>query len=241
LLLDLSSGRLLAEWEQEEMGFAAAARGEEGRGVRALLAELSRSKARVSRLLARRASGSAASKEPLASRLHLIRPALHLAGVHRLRDCEAWLREWEDVESRRSTLASVAFGDPWRVEPQAYRPIAQQSLRRLDVEPRGRAAYHFRRYDGPPITAPERSPDRRGRTRQVRPGLSARAVLTLLGSPDHIRTEWAEDGRSEVWEHDSRTAGGWVTFAILWGANGVELTEERPPDWARRERELFHW
>jgi hypothetical protein len=196
--------------------------------------ELSARKADVSRLLG--SKERAASDEPLLERLRRVRPALHLAGAFRLRDCAPWLREWEHVERRQFSTTTRAFAGRWWMEGQHFRPLAQHSLRLLDEQPLGRSAYHFGPSGGGRHDVPECLPERRAKLGELRPGATAQEVLALLGSPDHVRRPGAW---SEGWEYDSRTPAGWVTTAVLFADGAVTQVEQTPPDWPRRERELL--
>src|SRR5262249_17738780 len=96
LVLDLGRAKLLTGEEQAAAALARPLAGAEARGVEELLGEMAAQMAEVHRLLGAR--GAESESSPLWDRLRFVSSALHLAGVHRLRDCVPHLRGWEAID-----------------------------------------------------------------------------------------------------------------------------------------------
>ncbi|HYH69239.1 MAG TPA: hypothetical protein VD866_31385, partial [Urbifossiella sp.] len=122
LVLDLSRGRAFTDKASLPAGLAAAVAEVERAGVVALLGGLSRQMAEVRALLGRRADDGQEVQDPLLDRVRLVTAALHLAGVHRLRECVPYLREWEAVDCPASALGSTAMPGRWWMQNQLFRP-----------------------------------------------------------------------------------------------------------------------
>src|SRR5262249_50194444 len=157
----------------------------------------------VRRLFAR-GNSEERERHSLAEKIGSVRSALHLAGVHRIKKCGPFLREWEEFDVPSYSTGSTAMRD-WWLEVQHFRPILHHSLRLLGEEPHGFPASHFVK-DGQRFSAPERLADRQARTSQVSQSISAEEVLRLLGSPDHITRDSHKVDNSyhwtEAWEYD---------------------------------------
>lgn len=143
---------------------------------------------------------------------YLVRAAVHLVGVHRLRECLPYLRQWETVSTPGYTTSSGVMPAPWCLEGQLYRPVVHHVLKLLGERPRGFSTYGFVVDDD--SDTPERFPmpeclsDRCERAARVRPEMSAEEVLRLLGSPDRIR--------SPLWEYDLWDGTSWTTLRLAW-------------------------
>jgi hypothetical protein len=218
LVLDLSHAARLSE---PEVGLTRAMDEHEKGGAIRLLSEVSASMDDVQRLLSGLGSGAEATETcPLRQKLDGALAALHLAGAHQVRDSVPLLRQWERIDRTRSSTGSTAFGRGWSREAQYFRPVVHHSLRLLDALPQGYAAYYFRDADGRRFPAPERIIGRRQRSAELHRGMSAKQVLQLVGSPDHVRQESHRAGKlyrwTEEWEYDFRVMGQWQTLRIVW-------------------------
>jgi hypothetical protein len=240
LVMDLGRAVL-----SEDPELAPALDEEEKRGVTALLAELTPRMEEV-RVLLFRTGDEEVGSEPLAERVRQVRAALHLVGVHRLKDCAPFLREWEVMDCPGSSQGSEAMPDGWWREAQYFRPVVQHSLRLLGEEPVGFPAYNFTNFGDNTrrrFPIPERVPDRGTLAAHLRRGMSAEEVLGRLGSPDHIQQRWHEARFwTEDWEYDYRVAGRWVTMRLTWKEGRLLSAEEVPPYWlesSERETEFF--
>ena len=129
---------------------------------------------------------------------------------------------WEPVESRAYTTLTHSMTGYWDIDAQFIRPIVHHAIKRLGAVPAAYPVYRFaREYPRKKkLDVPETVPDRRAGLAALRPEMTARRLLTLCGSPDHIRSgsdlvgdkyEWRED-----WEYDSLESGRWSTLRITW-------------------------
>ncbi|HEY7154677.1 MAG TPA: hypothetical protein VH575_12015 [Gemmataceae bacterium] len=218
-MIDLAHEVVLADEQQLSAGLTEAIINAEKHGVTAFLGGLSRRMDEVRFLLRRRREGEKDEQHPLLERVRQASSALHLVGVHRIRECIPFLREWEDIDLPSVSMGSNAMAGDWWLETQYFRPIVHQSLKLLGEEPRGFPTYHFTNFGdntGRRFAMSERIRDRRERMSQVARKMSAKDVLRLLGSPDFVKQEVHNAGtpcwRSmEIWEYDFRTDDGWVT------------------------------
>lgn len=234
-----------------ELGDAVAA--EEGRRATALLAELSARMGEVRPLLAGAGDGEDSDNQ-LLERVRLASAALHLAGVHRLRECVPYLREWEEFDVPSSSMGSTAMTGHWWLETQHYRPVAHHSLKLLGEVPRGFPTYHFvERTNEASVRfpVPECLPDRAERAAGLARPMSAEEVLRvgsrtspedvlrMLGAPDFVRRRSRQVGRvyvwPEDWEYDHRVDGYWRTLRLTWeerdGRGHLAAAEEVGPYW----------
>ena len=239
LLLDLGGSRVLTDAERLDADLLRALVESERGGARALLASIAPSMDAARKLLKKR---SDAEGNPLMSKLGMIRPAIHLVGVHRIEDCLPQLRAWEEIDYPEYSTGSTAMRDGW-MEAQYFRPILHHSLRLLAEEPTGLPTYHFLNAKRHRIPMPWRIPDRRSRSLQLDREMSARQVLERVGSPDHIEREAHQIGKScrwtEQWEYDFLLANGWVTMRITWEerdkSSRIASIDEIPSDWLRTD------
>jgi hypothetical protein len=250
LVIDLARAVVFPDEQQASAGLIDAIVAAEKQGVTALLGDLSRRMNEVQFLLKSRSAGGKDERHPLLERVRRVSSALHLVGVHHIRECLPFLREWEDMDLPFLSMGTDAMSEGWSLETQYFRPIVHHSLKLLGNEPRGFPTYHFtnfmdntrRRFE-----MPARIPDRRERTRRIGTEMSAEDVLRLLGSPDFVKRWFPNAGTShcrvtEMWEYDFRTDGGWVTWRITWEERNrrghIVASEEVAPYWLQsNERE----
>lgn len=162
-------------------------------------------------------------RNPLLGSVRQASSALHLVGVHRLRDCVPFLREWEGVDFPSAAMGSSAMRGRWWLQTQHFRPIVHHSLKLLGEEPRGFPTYGFiaGEFASPArFAVPEHLPDRRGPAGSLSRKMSAADVLRLLGSPDFSRRRSRKVGLlyrwSEDWEYDFRDGTNWTTLRMTW-------------------------
>jgi hypothetical protein len=223
LVIDLASATLVAESAQAAPQLALTLIEHEQRGVYNFLAGLSPRMAEVRELLSRKAPEARDEEHPphpLEDQLRSARSALYLAGVHRVKECVPFLREWEEIDYPSVSMGSIAMGKGWSMECQHFRPILHHSLRLLGEEPHGFPTYHFTDNNKQRFPLAERVADRPLRARRVAPAMSAEQVLQLIGSPDHVTSGSHPFGKihcwTEAWEYDFRFAGAWQTWRITW-------------------------
>ena len=239
LLLDLGRSRVPTDAELLDAGLLRALVETERRGARAVLTSIAPSMDTARKLLESRAD---AEGHPLMTKLGMVRPAIHLVGVHRIKDCLPRLRDWEEIDYPGYSTGSTAIRGGW-IEVQYFRPILHHSLRLLGDEPTGLPTYHFLDAERHRIPMPWRIPDRRLRSLQLDREMSARQVLERVGSPDHIEREPHQVGKfyrwTERWEYDFLLATGWVTRRITWEehekTSRIASIDEIPSDWLRTE------
>lgn len=240
LVLDLERGAFLTDRTPIAGEFLADAIAAEQAGVLSLLADLSGRMDEVEALF----EWEPDPEDELRPALSEVDAALHLVGVHRIREAIPYLRQWERLDVPVYERSTFTMPDDWSLEGQRYRPIAQSSLKRLGEDPAGYPAYQFvRELDLSEETErhplPAHLPDRATRAQRVHPGMTAPDVLGLLGSPDFVHHNFRRSGElhSEVedWEYDHKLESGWTTFRIRWEEidDQPALTEVAwlPPDW----------
>ncbi|MFO0798338.1 MAG: hypothetical protein U0804_12745 [Gemmataceae bacterium] len=243
LVIDLTRGTVHADHTVPTELIAAAA-AEEQRGASSLLSSLSGRMDEVRGLLARRADRD--DNVELWGRIWQADAAIHLAGVHRIRACVPFLREWEDTDAESQSTGSVSMPG-WYLGTGWFRPQAQHALKLLGEVPRGLPAYGF-----VSSVSDERHPmaeavaDRAERALRVTREMTAGEVLQLLGSPDFIRRQFHRVGErghwSERWEYDFWSGAGWTTRRLTWeegdGRGRMVSVEDVSPDWlVNNERE----
>jgi hypothetical protein len=242
LVLDLGRGVAFTDAQSLPAELAVTVVAAEQSGVTELLAALSGRMAEVRTLLSRRREDEACDRDPLLDRVRQVTAALHLVGVHRLRECVPLLRDWEALDCPSSSLGSTAMPGRWWMQNQLFRPVAHHALKVLGEEPRGYATYGFiaGEFDAPErFPIPECIPDRAGRVGLLRPEMPAETVLEYVGSPDFVRRSSRPEGRryrwSEDWEYDLHDGTAWRTVRLHWedgGRVGVLTTiDEVPPYW----------
>jgi hypothetical protein len=254
LVIDLGHAVAFSDEQQLPAGLAEAIVESEKQGVMTLLGGLSRRMDEVRFLLKSRKEGERDERHPLLERVRQASSALHLVGVHRIRECIPFLREWEDIDLPSVSMGSNAMSGGWWLETQLFRPSVHHALKLLGEEPQGFPTYHFTNFGdntGRRFQMPERICGRRERTRQVARKMSAEDVLRLLGSPDFVKQKVHDAGTphwraTEFWEYDFRTDGGWVTWRITWEERKrrgrIMSIEEVAPYWlqsAEREQEYL--
>lgn len=246
LVIDLERGALVAPDQALEQALIE----QEKRGAYGLLSALSTRMTEVRAIVERGRSGETGNEDDpeqqrLEEQVKLAKSAIHLAGVHRVTSSVPLLRLWEDLDCLGYSTGTTAFPSHW-VQVEHFRPIVHHSLRLLGQEPLGFPAFHFGDMHGKRLPMPERVPDRRERVRQLRPDMSADAVLELLGGPDHVRRRSYKDGRiyrwPEDWDYDFTDGSEWTTLRITWREERkkgvITSISEAPSDWlASTERE----
>jgi hypothetical protein len=223
-------------------------------GVTEILASLSRRLDEVRFLLKQKSEAESENRDLLLEQVRQASSAFQLVGVHRIRECLIYLREWESIDYPSHCSGSDAMVSGWWVESQYFRPIIHQTLKMLGEAPQGFSTYNFTTtLDGISgrFPMPDRLNDRRERITRVNPMLSAEEVLSLLGSPDFMRRHSRQDGSIykwwEVWEYDFRIANAWVTHRITWKEDRcgeIKSIEEVAPYWLssdERENEYLRW
>jgi hypothetical protein len=223
-VLDLGHGIAYPDERQLSDGLAAAAADAEQQGVEALLDGLSHRMDEVRILFCRSSEGDRHEPGPLLDRVRQASAALHLVGVHRLRECVPYLREWEAIDSPSVSGGSHSLSGGWWLETQYFRPIVHHALKLLGEEPRGFPTYHFTNFGdntGRRFPMAERLSDRRERARRITEEMTAEDVLQLLGAPDFVRQRVLDLGTpewrsQEDWEYDFRAASGWTTLRLTW-------------------------
>lgn len=221
LVLDLAGAAAFTDASALPAGLAGAVADAERRGALAMLAGLSSRTDEVLALLSRKDEGVEAN--PLLPRIRRASAALHLVGVHRLREGVPHLREWELLDVPASSTGSTALPERW-LQHQHFRPIVHHALKLLGEEPVGLPTYYFCTYSdnwtANRLGVPERLPDRRERAARVGREMSAEEVLQLLGAPDFVRKRSRQVGRryewSEEWEYDHLAGATWTTLRLTW-------------------------
>jgi hypothetical protein len=244
LVIDLAGATLGAPPGDQAAAFREAMDEEEKRGVLALLADLLGRLPNVVALLARRRTGEDDEEgelEPWREKLRRVTSALHLVGVHRIRDSILHLRGWEPVDCPSYSTGTPAMGWGWWVQVQHFRPILRHLLRLLGEQPRCYPAYYFQQTpDKVRLAVAERRGVAHERAADLRDTLSAHEMLDLLGTPDHIRRQFHPVGRglyrwTEEWEYDSPVADRWTTLRVTWEEAGrvgrIARVEEVGPYW----------
>jgi hypothetical protein len=236
-------------------GLSAAVIDAEQAGVRSLLSRLSGRINVVRGLLARTPDAEIDDRGELLQTVLQARAALHLVGVHRMRDCVPFLREWEVLDVPGGSTGTTAIPRGWWLRTQRLRPIVHNSLKLLGEEPAGFPAYSFVRGDpskGELFPIPTHVPDRAVRAQGVNQKMSAWEELQLVGSPDFLRRQSRKEGQfyvwSEDWEYDFRLDSGWTTLRIRWEEKKregvVTAIEWLAPYWLdsdEREAEFLRW
>lgn len=242
LVLDLGRGVAFTDGPLPDR-LAAAVVESERAGVVGLLAGLSRRMDEVRALLSRRSGEEDEEPDPLLVQVRMATAALHLAGVHRLRACVPYLREWESIDLPSASTGSEAMPGRWWLQAQYFRPVVHHALKLLGEEPVGYATYHFcvfaDDWTATRFPTPERVADRRTRACGLNTAMSAEDVLQLVGSPDFIRRDSRQVGKfyqwSEDWEYDLRGGEGWTTLRLTWEehlrAGRMTAMEEVEPYW----------
>ena len=217
LVIDLEKALVLSETQQSAAPIATALNEAEKRGVHKFLFTMSKRIAEVRERLQKKEEFEI--QHPLDEGIGCAASALHLAGVHQIRACIPFLRQWEDIDFPRISMGTVTNRD-WWLEIQHFRPIVHHSLRLLNEEPAGYAPFHFCFLDKNRFSVPERLTDRFERKEKLAQGMSVQQVLLLLGSPDHIKRRSRKEGKIykwyEGWEYDFLDDDGWMTLRITW-------------------------
>lgn len=242
LVIDLTNASLLGEEEQRHSVLNLAMQEAEMDWAYNLLSELAAQITDVKKLLTRRRKDATRS-HPLREKLIEATSAIQLAGAHRMARCIPMLRCMEEIDYPSYSTGSTAMGGDWWLEVQYFRPILHHSLRLLGQEPLGFAAYHFRISDRKRFPMPDRVADRQARAHEVRQEMTAKQVLQLLGSPDHVKKRSHQVGTvyrwSEDWEYDFLAGDQWSTFRITWEEKGKEgqivQRETVPPYWLQTD------
>ena len=219
----------------------------EARDVLQLLVDLSHHANQIERHLASDASDEHDQEPPdWLQKLPRATAALHLAGVHGIKDAVPLLRWWERIDCLKYSSSSSALGRHWNFEPQYFRPIVRHSLKVLGDEPSRLAAYHFRLPDEARLTLDERSSFSPKRAAEIDAAMTALEVLKTLGTPDYV---WGRSylirpglyGRIEQWEYDMRLEGRWTTLRITWEGERIRAVEEIAPYWLQTDERLHEF
>ena len=144
--------------------------------------------------------------------------AIHLIGVHGLRERVPLLRAWEPLGSEGSLSSTFALGSGWWLRRESFRPIVQHALRVLGAVPQPYPAFGFKYMDEPSMDLPASGPDRTLDSGSLGIGMPALEVLRALGAPDFVSNESHQHGDvyhwTEHWEYDFLLDGGWKTLRI---------------------------
>ncbi|MBI3926058.1 MAG: hypothetical protein HY319_10995 [Armatimonadetes bacterium] len=171
-----------------------------------------------------------------------VRTAVVLAGRRRLKAAVPWLRALERVSWVDSFTGCGALNEeqgihgPWTVCSLGFRLQVQLALRLLGLEPAGYAAYHFGSREGS-VQAPEGLRDRELRARLLEPGMRAAEVLSRLGSPDYIFSDWVDERNNRIiwWDYDlrdERAESYTLRLEFAFRERGLARLETiRPPAW----------
>jgi hypothetical protein len=246
LIFDLSAASVVRDGDAN---LTAEAVREESRSAEALLKELTSNMPEIIDLF-EDPEDKEDGDTPLMDSLHYLKSAILLTGVHRVHEAIPLLHIWEPVDYVAGRCGSSTMRNKWWYEAQGLRPLVQQALRLLDVEPAGYASCHFSDLAGRRFPMPVRVSKRHELTGQIRSDMTPEQVLTLLGAPDHIRRHSVKVGawyRShEDWDYDFRTVDGWMTFGISWADEQkrchITAMNWFPSDWyknAGRESSFF--
>jgi hypothetical protein len=247
LVIDLEHARLLSDEDQASSPLSEQLIDVEKRSVHKLLSTLSEQWVAVRRRLNLRRSDNP-DRHPLDEQIRYAGAALHLTGLHKMKGCISFLREWEVPDVPSLSTGTVTIPNGW-LEVQYYRPIVHHSLRLLDHEPKGFAPFNFRVSDTR-LPIPEQILDRQSRKGKLDRSMFARDVLGIFGSPDHVRRRSRKEGKFykwyEGWDYDFRHPTGWTTLRITWEeANGngrIIAIKESPATWVNtdeREAEIL--
>ncbi len=240
LVLDLRAGAAYTDERAAPPDLLGAAVSEERRQVTSFLARMV---PRVDEVRALRTRPRAVEPEgdtALARNAYRVRAAVHLVGVHRLRECVPYLRVWEPVDIPSYTTDGGVMSAPWSLEGQLYRPVIHHALKLLGEQPRGFSTYGFTadERDVPErFPMPECLPDRHERAARVGPEMSAEQVLRLLGSPDLIR--------SPFWEYDLWDGANWSVLRLTWpsdsGPTRLAAVEYVAPSWLESDDRVVEY
>ncbi|QDU20593.1 hypothetical protein [Urbifossiella limnaea] len=242
LVIDLGKGVPYTGEGQVPPELHRAATDEERRLVVQFLAGMTLRMEEVRALISRRVAENYA-EDPLLPDTFRVRAAIHLVGVHRLRECVPYLRAWEAVDWMSYSTSSTALRRHWSLDGQMFRPVVHHALKLLGEVPRGFPTYYFGAGEfgvsRERMHMPELLADRRDRAADVQPGMAAADVLGLVGSPDFVRQWSRKVGKryewSEVWEYDFIEGESWTTLRLTWDQDGqacrLTAVEPVPPDW----------
>jgi hypothetical protein len=247
LVIDLGASRIWTEPEALDPSIAEALAFSEIDGVRKLLDEFSKKFDEVRDFID---SGYDKSKRiPLMEKLPMVVGALHLVGVHQIKECVPILREWESLDCPEHPNLTSSMEGHW-MGHQHFRRIVQQVLRRLDEVPVGSSYYVVKEPRQAPLPFPGNVTDRYQKIRAIEDSMTADQILNTIGLPDFV-DRWPNPDEkpvrwTEVWDYDFRLDQGWVTTRITWQAVRkkvwISAIVEAPSDWLNsddREREIL--
>lgn len=215
LILDLARSVAHTGEEPIPAGLEAAVVAAEQAGVRAFLARLSGQKEAVWGRLDLPWEEQRGMRDEIQDLMDRAPSALHLVGVHRMRDCIPALREWEFPDHPAGRTGTSAMPGDWWLEEQVFRPVVHHALKHLGEEPAGYPTYGFVRGYHPNLErcpTPSPIPDRLERAGGSVPEMSAADILGRIGSPEFVRRSSRKEDRvvvcSEDWEYDFRHGDG---------------------------------
>ena len=160
--------------------------------------------------------------------------AAYVAGKLQMKEAIPILRQLEQSEwSGRSTSRGYSTSgkhdgvvDPFTYSTFTIRQVAQLSLRRLGEVPQQLPAMRFKMinengdHEFKPVPLKQ---SRHTRVSNLRIGMKAEQVLTLIGSPDFVSRE--------TWDYDIDNADPY-TLVVSWDGQQVkEITRKSPPVW----------
>jgi hypothetical protein len=159
--------------------------------------------------------------------------AAYLSGQSKLFDAIGFLRQFEGSTYFSSSTfgswgRSIEFNgevDPLSYSTSTLRQVAQLSLRRLGETPRPFPVTEFKKrfadstkdteYAPPALEGPRHS-----RVDEVKSGMTAEQVLTLIGAPDYIE--------SDTWEYDMDAKPAY-SLILKWQARSIIRVERKSP------------
>ena len=173
--------------------------------------------------------------------------AAYLAGVLNVQAAIPFLRALEehgDFDS--STSSSLSFDKEFKneVDPHTYsyndvRRVVQLSLRRLGELPKPLPCYQFEVKNGNNATTfapPRQDVPRHRNAEDIRLGMGAKEVLTLIGSPDLVK--W------ETWIYDMDAPTPYSLTLTFDVRQVTKITTTTPPLWksgTSRDEALIYW
>lgn len=213
LILDLSRGKAFVTETQAPKNVVSAAIDCEKKEVTQVLALLSQ---HMSDLSTKLIGQEHLNENPLSRAFGKVHDALRMVGVHRMKNCIPYLREWESMGQYSSGGGpSEIFGS---YEANYRRSSAVHSLKILDEVPNGFPLYSLATYGGA-LGLEEhviKGSGYHGRADKIKvfnTEMNAFEVILLLGSPDFIE---CASFTKEIWEYDYREGESWATLKISW-------------------------
>ena len=174
--------------------------------------------------------------------------SIYVAGKLGLEEAVPMIRAFEVSDySGSSTMGGLSFGETYskEIDPHSYstftvRQLAGLSLRRLGAIPRPFPVHEFEmRYEDSkkdhPFEIPAQDGKRHEHDRKIAAGMSAEAVLRLIGSPDVIGYD--------TWEYDMDAKSTYTLVVTFDDRKVTKIKRVRPARWKSgtdRDQSIIH-